>query len=274
MTKRASWGRAATSAALAGAVVIAGAGAASSASGTPSVSRRALVPAVTHPAPKPESVTVTKLPLPPTAPSEDVGSCSGAINPNGTGCIDSGPAAMQSGGFLPDGHEVSATITYAGAPAAPDPASIYSGSQLIIVKTDGTTFSNGDAWKCITCGVPPTNAVDINSDNTYPQPFRDGKRVLWGTNIVDCSPFLLTDNACTGAQIHIYPIFWQTKTDPTAGSGNLRELRLNPDNVHLGFNHIILSPHVGEFGYFGRLKFDAAPTTGTPRVPRYDLTKV
>ncbi len=227
-----------------------------------------------HPAPTPEPIKVSELPLPPTAPSSSVGSCSNAVNPHATGCIDSGPAALFSGGFLPDGHEISATITYAGAPASPLPASVYSGSQLSMVKTDGKTFSNGDAWKCVTCGVPAANAQGINGDTSYPQPFRDGKRVLWGTNIVDCAPFLLTSDACTPARVHIYPIFWQTKTDPSAGSGNLRELRLHPDQVHLGFNHIVLGPVLGEWGYFGRLVFDASPTIGTPLVPRYDITAV
>ena len=37
--------------------------------------------------------------------------------------------------------------------AAPDPASIYTGVQLILLKISGA-FPNGDQWKCITCGVP------------------------------------------------------------------------------------------------------------------------
>src|SRR4051812_22714058 len=56
-----------------------------------------------HRAPKPEPVKVSELPLPPTAPSTSAGSCSKAVNPRATGCIDSGPAALFSGGFLPDG---------------------------------------------------------------------------------------------------------------------------------------------------------------------------
>ena len=62
---------------------------------------------------------------------------------------------------------------FAKAPAAPDPASIYSGRQLILVKTDGTTFPNGDAWKCVTCGVPAANRVGANLNFDYPEAFRD-----------------------------------------------------------------------------------------------------
>jgi hypothetical protein len=217
------------------------------------------------PAPAPEPITVTEVPLPPTAPSSDVGSCTTLVNPNGTGCIDSGPNAMQSGGYI-DNNDVTATINFSGGPAAPDPASIYSGSQLIVVKTDGTTFSNGDAWKCLTCAISAANQQGASTAHDYPQPFHDGKRVLWGNNIVECTDLLVSD-ACTPSETHVYPIFW----NGVNGSTNIRELRLHPDNVHIGFNHIVLSPVLGQWGYLGRLQFDASPTTGTPLVPRYDI---
>jgi hypothetical protein len=67
----------------------------------------------------------------------------------------------------------------------------------------------------------------------------------------------------------------------------MRELRLNPDNVHLGWNHLVIgAPNVdpgtptsvfgvvGEPSYVGRLVFNPNPTTGEPRAPRYDLTNV
>ena len=50
--------------------------------------------------------------------------------------------------------------------------------QIIVVKTDGTRFPNGDAWHCVNCGVPAGNRIGIGSDQTYPQAFLDGKRVL------------------------------------------------------------------------------------------------
>jgi hypothetical protein len=226
------------------------------------------------PAPAPEPIAVDELPLPPTAPSTAVGACTADVNPNGTGCLDPGIGALQSGGFLPDGHHVTARTTFAGAPSAPDPTSIYSGDQIILVKTDGTAFSNGDPWKCLTCGVPPENAMSVNSDLSYPQPFRDGMRILAGTNVVDCSPHLLADDSCTPAETHVYPLRWANKADPNGSPGNLRELRLHPDNVHLGFNHIVFSPALGEFSYFGRLSFNPAPVAGPPLVPRYDIVNV
>src|SRR5579859_7555951 len=166
--------------------------------------------------PAPEPIEVTELPLPPTAPSSNPAACTAAVNPNRTGCIDPAPLKFQSGSLLPDGRSVLALVYFAGAPAAPDPASIYDSGQIIIVKTDGTKFSNGDPWKCVTCGVPAKNAVGIDKDQSYPQTFLDGKRILEGANIVDCSPYILTDDQCTADHVHIYPIRWNIKPD---GSG-------------------------------------------------------
>jgi hypothetical protein len=229
----------------------------------------------TVPPPKPEPVTVIELPLPPAAPSNSPGACTTALNPHGTGCIDTAPLSFQSGSFLPDGHHALALVHFIGAPAAPDPASIYTGEQVIIVKADGTTFSNGNPWRCLTCGVPAPNEVGIGSDRSYPQTFADGKRILFGTNIGDCSPYLLTDDRCTPDVLHIYPIRWNVQADGSGPTGNLRELRLHPDQVHLGFNGMSISKDgFGQFGYFGRLEFNPSPTTGEPRAPRYGLTHV
>jgi hypothetical protein len=185
------------------------------------------------------------------------------------------PLSFQSGSFLPGGHHVLALVHFTGAPAAPDPASIYQGGQIIVVKTDGTKFSNGDPWKCVTCGVPTQNAFGVGSDQSYPQTFLDGKRILEGTNIVDCSPFKLTDDRCTADRVHIFPIRWNIRPDGSGPGGNIRELRLHPDNVHLGFNGMsFASGQIVQFGYLARLEFNASPKTGEPRVPRYDLTSV
>lgn len=225
--------------------------------------------------PAPEPVMITELPLPPTAPSREPGACTADVNPNDTGCLTSAPLTFQSGSFLPDGGHVVAQVTFTGAPAAPDPASIYAGAQLIIVKTDGGKFPNGDPWKCVTCGVPAKNAVGIGNDVSYPQTFLDGKRLLWGTNIVDCSPYLLTDEKCTSDRIHIFPIRWNIHPDGSGAGGNIRELRLHPDNVHLGFNAMSFEGgQIGQFGYLARLEFNPSPKTGEPLAPRYDLTKV
>lgn len=94
---------------------------------------------------------------------------------------------FQSGNFLPDDKNVIALVNFTGAPSSPDLASIYLGLQLILVKGDGTTFPNGDPWKCVTCGVPPENMINTTPLPTYPQAFHDGFRVLVGYSIVDCS---------------------------------------------------------------------------------------
>ena len=225
--------------------------------------------------PAPEPIEITELPLPPTAPSADPGACTAAVNPNRTGCITSAPLTFQSGSFLPDGGQVVALVHFTGAPAAPDPASIYEGGQLIIVKADGAKFSNGDPWKCVTCGVPAQNEQGVGSDQSYPQTFLDGKRLLWGTNVVDCSPYLVTSDECTADRVRIFPIRWNIRPDGSGAGGNIRELRLHPDNVHLGFNGMSFAGgQIAQFGYLARLEFNPSPKTGEPRVPRYDLTNV
>ena len=225
--------------------------------------------------PAPEPIEVTVLPLPPTAPADSVGACTAAINPHRTGCIDPAPLSFQSGSFLPDGHHVLALVHFMGAPLPPDSASAYDGGHIIVVKTDGTKFPNGDAWRCLTCGVPADHRVGVGPDQSYPQAFLDGKRILEGTNVVDCSPFLVTDSRCTPERVHIYPIRWNVRPDGSGPGGNIRELRLHPDNVHLGFNAFSISKAgFGQFGYIGRLEFNSAPKTGEPLAPRYELTLV
>ena len=132
------------------------------------------------PAPAPEPVSVSELPLPPTAPSDTAGSCTTAVNPHNTGCISakafspqgSQTSVLNNGNFVDNNHVV-ATVIFTGAPAAPNPASIYNGIQLIVVKADGTTFANGDPWKCITCGLDPSHKQGISTDFSYPQAYTD-----------------------------------------------------------------------------------------------------
>jgi hypothetical protein len=179
---------------------------------------------------------------------------------------------------LPHTDVIVATFTYAGAPATPDPRSIYSGGELALVKTDGTTFSDGDSWKCLTCGVPAVNEAGVSGGLSFAQPFNDGKRIVAGNNIVDCSPFPLASRHCTPQHLHIYPVYWQNTADGSGPGGSISGLKLNPDNEHVGWNTILLpsatNHNLGEFAYFGRLTFDPHPTTGTPLTPRYDLTNV
>ena len=219
-------------------------------------------------APSAERVVISELPLPPSAPSEDTGSCT-----NKTGCLDPSDEGIAEGpSYTWDGHHVLLPIKFAGAPAGPDPASIYSGDQVIAIKTDGTTFKNGDAWKCITCGVAdsfhanrqrPAPLGDGGVLVDHPQPMHDGKRALIGTNILACGTHQIVADDCTPQETRIYPIA------PHLQGAILRELRLHPDDIHIGFNQPILSgaTFVDQFGVFARLVFDAEAN-------RYELRNV
>jgi hypothetical protein len=214
-------------------------------------------PSADHPAA--EAVSISQLPLPPTAPNLDAGSCA-----NSTGCLDPGTAGLAEGpGYLKDGAHVLVPVRFAGAPEAPDPAHVFSGDQVIVVKTDGTSFSNGEAWKCITCGVP-----DVSNANKsvrapqiagsyivdHPQAFRDGRRVLLGTNVLDCGPHRIVDEACTAETAKIFPIA------PYRAGVAMRELRLHPDDAHLGFSEPVMAGdvYVDQFAVFSSLRFEAA----------------
>ena len=242
-------------------------------SGLWSTARAADSEAVFPAAPAPEPITITRLPLPPRPDANGV--CQHA-----TGCITDG----QAGGFLRDNRTLSMMAVYSGSPAG----SIYAGPQIILLKADGTTFENGESWKCITCGVPESQRVGMSdiSGEPYPQPFPDGKRILAAANIVQCD-YALTSPDCTPEQTHVYPIRWNVTPDGSGAGGSMRELRLNPDGVHIGWNHLILGPlddvdpanplnllNLEEFAYFGRLRFDPDPATGPPLTPRYELDNV
>ncbi|KLU90209.1 hypothetical protein MAPG_09173 [Magnaporthiopsis poae ATCC 64411] len=224
------------------------------------------------PPPKPEPIDVVELPLPPAAPNNAAGACTGAINPRRTGCISRAVGNFQAGDFTPDGKSVIVNVEYVGAPAAPDPASIYTGEHLILVKADGTNFSNGDPWKCLSCGVPAGNAISLDPLRDYPHVFRDGTKALWGLNILDCGGADLASDACTPNRTHIYPIHWTTTADGAGPGGRPRELRLHPDDVHIGWSSFTNDGN--QFSYFGRLEFDPNPTVGEPLAPRYELVNV
>lgn len=132
--------------------------------------------------PQPEPIQVIELPLPPVAPSNDMGSCTPDINPHRTGCIlqGLGDYEFQAGDFSPDGLHVIVNVKFVGAPEVPDLAAIYDGEQLILVKTDGTTFKNGDTWKCLSCGVTEKQMIAIDPQRDYPHVFRSGDKALWG----------------------------------------------------------------------------------------------
>ncbi|MCJ8156601.1 hypothetical protein [Sphingomonas sp. LaA6.9] len=249
------------------------------------------------PAPRPEPVEITALPLPPTAPADTPGACTLKVNPRATGCMSASEYGMEEGpGYMWDSRHVLMTVTFAGAPQAPDPASKFDGAQVIAIRTDGTMFPNGDAWKCLTCGVPEENRKGtLVSDNPmagsglpdstaprkpqmpldHPQAFPDGKRVLAGPNVIDCGPFLLTSPECTAERVHIYPVRWGRTADGSGRGAIFREQRLNPDGVHMNWNAFARSPEgIEQFGYLGRLVFNPSPKDGEPMVPRYDVEDV
>lgn len=217
--------------------------------------------------PAPEAIDTLELPLPPVAPSRALGSCSIAVNPHRTGCIarDLRKQSFQSGDFTPDGKHVIVNAEFVGAPAAPHPASIYTGPQLILITTDGTNFSNGDPWKCLSCEVSLHQAPNLQPERDYPHIFRDGTKAIWGRNILECGGEQLNSEPCTPDRIRIYPIHWpNSKSNP-------REIRVHPDDTHIGWNSFTAG---GQFTYFGRLFFNARPSDSGPRTPRYDLVDV
>lgn len=216
--------------------------------------------------------SVSELPVPPTAPSSAVGSCTAAVNPHRTGCVAAERSALGSPGYYGDPHEILLGVVFAGAPAAPDPASVYSGPQVLLEKTDGTTFPGGDPWKCLTCGVPAAQEQGVDPGTfTYPPPhaFPGDHRILVGDGVLDCGPYKVSDPRCTPRSTRIHPVELGGKAlGGTIGGGLTREWRLNPDGVHLGWNTVpVSSGFTEEFGSVGRLTFDRAHQS-------YDLTDV
>ncbi|KAL5335738.1 hypothetical protein BJX70DRAFT_401293 [Aspergillus crustosus] len=166
-------------------------------------------------------------------------------------------------------------VTFVGVPEAPDPASIYTGEQVILVKTDNSTFPNGDPWKCITCGIPAANTLGRTHLLDYPQAFNDGKRILAGDHVIDCGKYDLASVEFTPYKTFMYPIRWESSADGEGEGGAIRELRLHPDSIHLGFS--VFTTNNGRLGqgiFFSRLQFNPSPTAGLPRSPRYDLINV
>ncbi|KAM5356878.1 hypothetical protein ACJ41O_003524 [Fusarium nematophilum] len=229
--------------------------------------------------PEPETIDLVRLPLPPAISDYSVGACNVSVNPRRTGCMPvSNGRGFMSGSFLPDGKHVLALIHFVGARLAPEPGSTYNGSQIILVKTDDSTFGNGEKWKCLTCGVPGvpnTMAVNETEHLDYPQAFDDGKRALVGTYILDCGPYELASQDCTPERTRLLPLRWNTAVDGSGPTGSMRELRLHPDNVHLGFSSFTtVGGKLGQLAFYGRLEYNASPTTGLPLAPRYDVVNV
>ncbi|PWY78446.1 saponin hydrolase precursor [Aspergillus sclerotioniger CBS 115572] len=222
-----------------------------------------------------EPIDVVELPLLPVVATDEPGACTRTVNPHGTGCMGRN-SELNGGSFTPDSNYVLASVNFTGAPNAPDPASIYTGVQLIMVSTNGSVFSTGDPWKCLTCGVPDTHKVGTTTLDVYPQTFTDGRRALVGNNIVECRSGLLSSDQCTSNNTYIYPIRLSNTADDSGEGGTIRELRLHPDSVHLGFNSYGVSSagQLSEYAYFGRLRFNPAPATGSPLSARYDLVNV
>jgi hypothetical protein len=82
----------------------------------------------------------------------------------------------------------------------------------------------------------------------------------------------LNSDNCTPEKFRIYPIYWPNTLDWSGPGGVPREMRVHPDDVHIGWS--AFSAHGGQYCYFGRLDFNDHPTSGVPGVPRYDLVNV
>jgi hypothetical protein len=176
-----------------------------------------------------------------------------------------------SPGFYWDSDYVLLGLNFAGAPSM-GPSSIYRGPQVVLEKTDGTTFPDGDAWKCLTCGVSAGSDI-VTRDYTYPPPHAlpGDTQVLVGNGILECtSPsgflYLVSDPRCTPGNTHIYPIYWNGQPLGTAGNG--REWRLSPDGVHLAWDSLFMSNGTfTEDEFEGTLQLD-------PSAKHYNLTHV
>jgi hypothetical protein len=213
---------------------------------------------------------ISELPVPPTVPTDGV-----CTDPSG--CVSGVWGALGSPGFFWNSSYVLLGVTYAGAPST-GAASAFSGPQVLLVRTNGTTFADGNAWKCITCGADVAAGV-VASDFTYPPPHAlpGDRKVLVGNGILECTspsgyPYVVSDPRCTPGNTHIYPIYWgDTPLGGTSASspfGNGREWRLSPDGVHLAWDSLIVSgTSLSEDEFEGTLQFD-------PANQRYDLTHV
>lgn len=241
------------------------------------------------PPPNPEPVVVQSLPLPPTAPSDEPGACTLQVNPRGTGCMSAKADGIIEGpAYMWDAMHVLLAVQFTGSARG----STYDGPQVIAIKTNGKLFPNGDPWKCITCGTPAQARKYANpavtdgggrqagpGDNwmrvDHPQAFPGDRKMLAGTNVVDCGPHKLTDEACTPDRLRIHPIRWDTSADGGGPGGSMRELRINPDGQHLMWSHMIATgANLDQHGLVGRLVFNSSPTAGQPLVPRYELADV
>jgi hypothetical protein len=178
------------------------------------------LPARAAPPPPAEPVALAELPLPPLAGPD----CAAPVS---TGCLEPGANEMELGGFLPGGKALLLRMRFAIAPANGLP-----GDHLVLVRTDGTAFPGGNAWKCLTCGLSPSVAAAFGTRLDHPQPFPDGRRVLAGMTVFDCSPWPLDDERCAAGMLRAYPIETAWAQDPDV---QLQGVRLHPDGAHVGF---------------------------------------
>lgn len=209
-------------------------------------------------------VDMQQLPVPPTVPQDGV-----CTHP--TGCVSADWSGIGTPGPARDPKYVFLGITYSGAPDS-GPASVYRGNQVLVVRTDGGAFPNGEAWKCVTCGVSLGPDIDT-SQLVYPpaNELPDRKRVLVSNGILECGPdgatYAVTDPRCTPANTRITPIYWNGKPlfEPdSSGINNGREWRLSPDGVHLVWD-VLDFRALMEIPYVGRLSYDK-------KNRRYELT--
>ena len=190
---------------------------------------------------------------------------------NPQGCIT---AVNDAGAFIDPDHAL-ANVAYSGAAA-----SIFNGNQLVAIKMNGGTFSNGTPWKCLTCGIPrrtgTASPIMPGGSGGYPMAFQDGHRMHREPAPSTGATSRGSPTPARPLNTYRYPIRWNVTPDGSGAGGAIRELKISPDDVHLGFSHVNMTnvSRLQQFGYMGRLVFNPAPATGTPLVPRYDLVNV
>jgi hypothetical protein len=125
-------------------------------------------------------------------------------------------------------QHVIANAEFVSAPAHPGPRSIYDGKQLILIKADQITFSNGDLWKCLSCGVPTDYAQQLWPEKDYPH-----ELPKWNKDNLETQYRRLRERAI--AQQHLHgrvrtrlSIYWP------GNHSTPREMRIRPDDTHVG----------------------------------------
>ncbi len=175
--------------------------------------------------PATEPILLVRLPLPPAIPTDIPGACNVSINPRKTGCM---PVSSGRGfpvwSLLPDGRHVLALIQFVGAQQLRTRPAYLPALQIIIVKTDDSTFANGERWKCIGCGLPAENAVGRHAGARLSPGIHGRQAVTCRTNVIDCSRYSQRAR-CLGQPFPSPSFGGLTAADNSSNGGSIRRLR-------------------------------------------------